>query len=146
MSSEALPESKACGFLIYRREPIRSFLLMRHPERWDLPKGHVDPGEDELTCALRELEEETGIAASDIEVDPAFRFSLQYKVNYKNRNGGGDTLKTAVYFLARLHQEVEIQCTEHGGHEWFPWNPPHAIQVQTIDPLLAAVEAHFGLT
>ncbi|MFN9976001.1 MAG: NUDIX domain-containing protein, partial [Phycisphaerae bacterium] len=45
----------SCGFLIVKGDPIDSFLLMRHPKRWDLPKGHVDPGETEMECALREL-------------------------------------------------------------------------------------------
>lgn len=137
-----MPETKACGFLIVTGNPIESFLLMRHKDRWDLPKGHVDPGEDEMTCALRELEEETGIKAKDIEVDPDFRFTLQYVVHYKKRMGGVTALKTAVYFLARLTKKVELNLTEHQGAEWFPWNPPHAIQEQTIDPLLAAVAAH----
>ncbi|MFI4875618.1 MAG: bis(5'-nucleosyl)-tetraphosphatase [Blastopirellula sp. JB062] len=137
-----LPETKACGFLIVRGDPIESFLLMRHPDRWDLPKGHVDSGEDEMTCALRELEEETGIKQSDIVVDPSFRFTLQYVVQYQKRHGGVKALKTAVYFLARLTGEVQLELTEHQGSEWFVWDPPHAIQAATIDPLLAAVAEH----
>ena len=49
---------KSCGFLVIRGRPIREFLLMRHDDRWDIPKGHVDEGESEMQCALRELEEE----------------------------------------------------------------------------------------
>ena len=60
---------KSCGFLVIRNDPNPSFLLMRHADRWDLPKGHVDPGESNKECALRELEEETGITVDDIEVD-----------------------------------------------------------------------------
>ena len=52
---------KACGFLVFRDVPDPSFLLMKHPKRWDLPKGHVDPGESEVETALRELHEETGL-------------------------------------------------------------------------------------
>ncbi|MHC2067131.1 bis(5'-nucleosyl)-tetraphosphatase [Bremerella sp. T1] len=139
MTDLSLPQTKACGFLIVKGDPIESFLLMKHPKRWDLPKGHVDKGESEMECALRELEEETGIHADDITVDPGFRYQLQYVVNYKKKFGGSDALKTVVYFLARLEKDVELNLTEHGDAKWFAWDPPHEIQEQTINPLLAAV-------
>jgi bis(5'-nucleosidyl)-tetraphosphatase len=128
---------KSCGFLIVRGNPIREFLLMRHNDRWDLPKGHVDDGETEMQCALRELDEETSIIADHIDIVPDFRFTLQYPVTDKRR--GGHYEKTLVVFLARLKGDVKITATEHVGHEWFAWNPPHQIQTRTIDPLLASV-------
>lgn len=146
MTDPSLPQTKACGFLIVKGNPIESFLLMKHPNRWDLPKGHVDEGETDMQCALRELEEETGITAEDITVDPNFRYQLQYMVNYKKKFGGADALKTVVYFLARLDKELELKLTEHGDAQWFAWAPPHLIQEQTINPLLAAVAQHMGQT
>lgn len=140
-------ELKACGVLVVQCEAgeprrIREFLLMQHPTRWDLPKGHVDPGEDdEVVTALRELEEETGIPAPAVELDPEFRFEHRYPVRSK-RTGGEEWLKTLVVFLGRLTQPVEIALTEHTGYRWFAWSPPHRIQEQTIDPLLAAVAKH----
>jgi len=128
---------KSCGFLILRGEPVREFLLMRHKDRWDLPKGHVDPGESELQCALRELREETGLAAADIEPIEGFRFTLEYPV--RNKRTGQLDDKTLVVFLARLARDAEISPSEHPGYQWFPWQPPHRIQQQTIDPLLEAV-------
>ncbi|WP_298466836.1 RNA pyrophosphohydrolase [uncultured Erythrobacter sp.] len=35
---------------------------------WQMPQGGIDPGEDERTAALRELEEETGIAPNLVDV------------------------------------------------------------------------------
>jgi 8-oxo-dGTP pyrophosphatase MutT (NUDIX family) len=131
-------EIKSCGFLILRGNPPREFLLMRHADRWDLPKGHVDEGETEMQCALRELNEETGITESDIEPIVGFRFTTQYQVRAKKSDRLYD--KTLVVFLARLQRDVKIDLTEHGGYQWFPWKPPHQIQARTIDPLLAAVE------
>jgi len=134
-------EIKSCGFLILRGNPPREFLLMRHADRWDLPKGHVDAGETEMQCALRELHEETGITANDIEPIAGFHFTTQYQVHAKKDGRLYD--KTLVVFLARLKRDVKIDPTEHGGYQWFPWNPPHQIQTRTIDPLLAAVEDFF---
>jgi len=133
-----MPEVKSCGFLIVRGDPIREFLLMRHADRWDLPKGHVDPGETEMECALRELAEETGITAADIELIDGFRFTNHYQVRGKRDGRLYD--KTLVIFLARLLKDISIKATEHPGYEWFAWNPPHHIQAFTIDPLLAALE------
>lgn len=147
--SSMLPPLKSCGVLVVRAGPtrpwtIREFLLMQHPDRWDLPKGHVDPGETlETETALRELEEETGIPPEAVELDPGFRFELQYPV-VSRRTAGRKELKTLVILLGRLLREVEIRTTEHAGCRWFPWRPPHAIQAQTIDPLLAAVATHLG--
>jgi 8-oxo-dGTP pyrophosphatase MutT (NUDIX family) len=41
-------------------------LLVHRPryDDWSFPKGKNDPGEADLDCALREVEEETGIVAS----------------------------------------------------------------------------------
>lgn len=36
-------------------------------ELWEIPAGTIDPGEDPLTCAFRELEEETGYTAASME-------------------------------------------------------------------------------
>jgi 8-oxo-dGTP pyrophosphatase MutT (NUDIX family) len=135
-----MPELTSCGVVVFKRHPL-SFLLMRHPTRWDLPKGHVDPGETDRECALRELEEETGIGADDIELDEDFCFKHQYIV--QNRRFPEQTCdKTVLVFLGWLKRDVEVIPTEHAGYRWFPWNPPHSIQPQTIDPLLAKVAEH----
>ncbi len=137
-----MADIKSCGFLLYRTDPNPSFLLMRHPDRWDLPKGHVDAGESELECALRELVEETAIGADDIEIDPDFRFVHEYTVNYK-RQGNVPKRKQLIVYLGRLLRPVEIEVTEHEGFAWMDWQPPHQIQPQTIDPLLAHLERHW---
>ena len=141
-----MPETKSCGVLVFRNQPVRSFLLMVHPTRWDLPKGHVDPGEGELECALRELEEETGIHADHINLRSDFRFTTSYPVRYKNKFAGEACQKTVVIFLAELLRDVPVVLTEHKGFRWIQWNPPHKIQINTIDPLLREVERHFTST
>ncbi|MGE0757594.1 MAG: bis(5'-nucleosyl)-tetraphosphatase [Pirellulaceae bacterium] len=133
-------EVKSCGLIVFRRQPALQFLLMRHASRWDLPKGHVDPGETDVECALRELLEETGISADRIELDPDYRYVAQYPV-FDRRVPGHRALKTLVLFLGWLRGESAIRPTEHIGYEWWSWKPPHRIQEQTIDPLLADLAA-----
>ncbi len=136
-----LPEGdqvRAAGILLLTTEPAPKFLLMRHPKRWDLPKGHCEAGESWQETALRETHEETGIQPEQIVLDPDFRFTLSYPVKYK-RWAGREFNKTVYYFLGRIPAPVDLKLTEHDSFQWFDWNPPHEIQSQTIDPLLAAV-------
>ncbi len=141
--SQGMKQPRACGFLIVTGDPVDSFLLMKHRDRWDLPKGHVDAGETDLRCALRELEEETGITEAQLEVDQEFLFEHRYRVNGKRyRMGDQPVEKTLLIFLGRVAKRIEPALTEHPGFQWFDWSPPHCIQEQTIDPLLAALERH----
>ena len=137
------PEIKSCGVLIVRGDPVSEVLLMVHPTRLDIPKGHIEDGETDLQSALRELEEETGIASDDIDLDPDFRFVTNYRVKYK-RTGGQWREKTLIVFLGRLRRDVELQITEHQGFRWLPWDPPHQLQPETVDPLLAQLAEHLS--
>ena len=49
----------AAGGLV--ENPAGECLLIYRRNCWDLPKGKQEPGEDTVTCALREVGEETGL-------------------------------------------------------------------------------------
>ena len=115
---------------------------MRHADRWDLPKGHCEPGESDLETALRETEEETGIDRDTIAIDQEFRFEISYPVRYK-RSGDQVFHKTVVYLLGEIDAEFTPSLTEHQSFQWFDWDPVHHIQEQTIDPLLEALAQHW---
>ncbi|MGH7540445.1 MAG: NUDIX domain-containing protein, partial [Gemmatimonadota bacterium] len=64
---------RSAGLLVYRRGPGgRPEVLLAHPGgpfwakrdvgAWSLPKGEPEEGEDPLSTARREFEEETGVA------------------------------------------------------------------------------------
>jgi predicted NUDIX family NTP pyrophosphohydrolase len=60
----------SAGLLLYRRRDPGVEVFLVHPGgpywarkdegAWSVPKGLVDPGEEELACARREFKEETG--------------------------------------------------------------------------------------
>jgi bis(5'-nucleosidyl)-tetraphosphatase len=130
----------AAGVLVFRQGPPREFLLMAHPTRWDLPKGHREPGEALLACALRELYEETGIAPDQMRLDQTFRFQLTYPVTYD----GQRYQKVLTIYLGWVQGPVTITPTEHQGYRWVRWGPPHRFDNPTLDPLLAQVAAYLG--
>jgi bis(5'-nucleosidyl)-tetraphosphatase len=141
-----MQQVKSCGFILFRcarDSEQKSFLLMKHRDRYDLPKGHVEVGESDLECALREVHEETGIPASAIDIEPDFEYrSIYYPQSARLNNQVVE--KTLIIFLGWVDFKTEIITTEHLGSEWIDWQPPHQIQAQTIDPLLTKVSAYFG--
>ncbi len=82
-----MQQIKSCGVIVIRTKPQLSFLLMQHPTRYDSPKGHIEVGEDVLGCAPRELHEETGIEASNLQLDEKFRFTTTYQTRSKRFGG-----------------------------------------------------------
>lgn len=65
---------KSCGVLPYRETAEgREYLIVyeQFSQCWSLPKGRMEPGETEEQTALRELLEETGLAARLDDVSPA---------------------------------------------------------------------------
>ena len=61
---KAFKTVRAGGGLV--RNAKGQFLLIFRRGHWDLPKGKVDNGEDIQTCALREVQEETGVSGLKI--------------------------------------------------------------------------------
>lgn len=45
-------------------------LMIELRGRWDLPKGHIEAGEEACVAALREVEEETGVVAELVDSEP----------------------------------------------------------------------------
>ncbi|RMF39500.1 MAG: NUDIX domain-containing protein [Planctomycetota bacterium] len=138
MSPATSPTVEAAGLVLLTRTQPPQVLLLKHPRRWDLPKGHVEAGEDLMAAALRETEEETGIPASQIEIDPAFRWTIEYDVQTKKR---GAYHKRVTYFLGWIDRPLPVRVTEHEGYQWVVW-PPGPMQSETIDPLLASLRQY----
>ncbi len=132
---------EASGMVILTRGVPQQVLLLQHADRWDLPKGHVEPGEDLLSAALRETQEETGIAPELVDVDDFFRFVVEYPLRSAKR---GKYTKRVTYFLGTIESVVPIHLTEHLGFRWLNWPLEDSIQKKTIDPLLNYLRGHLS--
>lgn len=135
---------KSCGVICFTRTKQPSFLLMKRSHRYDLPKGHIEPGETELQCALRELWEETGITNRQVCLDLDFRFKTIYYPRYR-RFDGQKVEKSLVIFFGWVSEELEIVMTEHSSSEWIQWNPPHYFRNRIIDELLLSIHQKLNI-
>lgn len=114
---------RAAGLIVYRKASQQvQYLLMQTSygsHHWTPPKGHVDPGEDDMTTSLRETEEEAGLNPKEhIELDESFRRELHYVVKRRP--------KVVVYWLAKLREpygennDPVRMSDEHQDYRWLP--------------------------
>lgn len=74
--------------------------------------GHVDPGEDDLTTALRETREEAGLGEEHLCIVKNFLKELRYQVRGKD--------KTVLYWLAEL-RDPAMSVTLSEEHQDYRW-------------------------
>lgn len=135
----------ACGVLLFQNRPRRSFLILLHEDdRIDLPKGRLEADEDELECALREMEEETGIGRDDVRVVDGFRFVTTWVMT---KRSGARVTKSVVLFAVEAHGPCAVHTPDHDDYAWVTWRPPHAFpEHRTLDLALDAWEAFSAAT
>ena len=114
---------RAAGFIIFRRTnkvpDVVEYLLLQTSygqNHWTPPKGHVDLGEDDITTALRETEEEAGIKSNCLKILEDTKITLKYIVNneyVKNKS------KIVVYWPAEVNFDQPVKLSnEHQDFKW----------------------------
>lgn len=81
------------------------------PFRTDLPGGLIEKGEPEVTAAVRELAEETGIKVEPNDLELFFADSFIHPFSQKSY--------TVLYYKVTLDKEPKIMLSfEHDKYEW----------------------------
>lgn len=107
----------SAGGVVYRwdgDEPL--FLLLASNKRgvWCLPKGLIEEGEDEVTTAMREVREETGVSRVKLHGKLG---AIKYQFGFRAKTYD----KTVHFFLFETDQADAKVGSEHDAMEWLPF-------------------------
>jgi 8-oxo-dGTP pyrophosphatase MutT (NUDIX family) len=110
----------SAGVVVVRREGDEwKYLFLRAFKNWDFPKGIVEPPEDPLETARREVREEAGITDLHFRWGDVFKETMPY-------SGGR---KIARYYIAETSQSTvtfsinpELGKPEHHEYRWLPYD------------------------
>lgn len=115
--SEVVREPTAGG-VIFRRtkdgKDVEILLIQDAKNRWTIPKGHIEEGEDAKTTAEREIREETGLQEMKV-------YNWLGKINFRYRRQNSLVLMTTEIFLVKALGDTDALQAEEwmNGIKWF---------------------------
>ena len=123
----------SAGVVVVRRaEEGWRFLLLRAFNHWDFPKGMVEPGEQRIEAAVREVREESLIDDLDFAWGQA-----------STRTGPYSHGKVACYYVAVTRTEAvtlpvnpELGRAEHSEFRWVDYDEAVALVSPRVKPVL----------
>ena len=113
---ENLKARVAAGAAIFRNDHIlllHRSSLASNPGAWDLPGGHVEPGESLSTAARREVREETGF---DVRMGPLFH--AEVFGSFSKRGKIRPTVGVFFHCVAPTRKVPRLDPEEHTEYAW----------------------------
>jgi 8-oxo-dGTP pyrophosphatase MutT (NUDIX family) len=133
----------SAGVVVVRQtEEGWRFLLLRAFNHWDFPKGMVEPGEQPIEAAVREVHEESLIDDLDFTWGQA-----------STRTGPYSRGKVACYYIAVTRTEAvtlpviaELGRAEHSEFRWVDFDEAMALVSPRVKPVLRWAARAMNLT
>ncbi len=111
-----MKKTESAGGVVISEKTHDVLVVSQRGLSWSLPKGHIDPGEDALAAAKREIFEESGIHnLTLIKQLPSYE---RYKISIEHGDDKSE-LKTIHMFLFRTDQtNLAPQDTNNPEARW----------------------------
>lgn len=116
---KTIPKEVAAGGVVTNAKG--KVLFIYRNDKWDLPKGKLDKGETIEECAIREVEEETGVKKLQIENF----LKTTYHIFKQN---GTYKLKEVHWFAMKTSFEGKLKGQVSEGIEKVKWKGPKKIK------------------
>lgn len=124
------------GGIVFRlsqdQRDIEILLIQDSKNRWTIPKGHIEPGENAKQTAIREIGEESGLTHVNV-------LSWLGKIHFKYRRMDKLVLMTTQVYLVQSIDKNERPTKEKwmNGIRWFKFNDAlDAIEYADIEKLM----------
>ena len=131
----------SAGVVVVRSSPTGwLFLMLRAYRNWDFPKGVVDPGEEPLAGARREVREETLIEDLKFTWGEEYRETAPYSNNKVARYYVGETRTESV----TLPVSPELGRPEHNESRWVDLAGALALASPRVAPIVNWAAAKIG--
>ncbi len=116
---EHVIEATSCGGIVVYRGKI--LLLYKdyknHYDGWVLPKGTMEPGENEMQTALREVKEETGVDARIVDYIGKSGYTFRVPEGVVNKTVHWFLMEADSYFSHPQRQEYFFDSGYYKYHE-----------------------------
>ena len=117
--STHIPKVVAAGGVV--TNPEGKVLFIYRNDKWDLPKGVIKKNEDLQRCAIREVEEETGVSGLEIE-------NFLRTTYHVFRRNGKYKLKEVHWYAMKTDYNGKLKGQKDEGIERVKWKGPEKIK------------------
>jgi 8-oxo-dGTP pyrophosphatase MutT (NUDIX family) len=131
------PRLSAGVVVVRQQDGAWRYLLLRAFRHWDFPKGAVEAGERPRNAAVREVAEETGLAALEFRWGDAFCETEPYGRGKVARYYVADSPAGDVHLLV----SPELGRPEHHEYRWLGYRAARVLLVPRVARVLDWAEA-----